>query len=61
MKSSHLLTFAAADGDKDDSLTRGELKGTFEKWVVDFDSDKSGALTEETVPAGLRSALPQQR
>jgi Ca2+-binding EF-hand superfamily protein len=52
--------FAAADLDKDGSLTRSELKLTFEKWSAEFDSEKSGALTEETLAAGLRSALPQQ-
>jgi|ERR1043166_5030934 Ca2+-binding EF-hand superfamily protein len=52
--------FTAADRDKDGSVTRAELKTTFEKWYADWDSEKSGAITEEHVSAGLRAALPQQ-
>lgn len=52
--------FAAADTDKDGSMTRHELKGTFEKWFVEWDSEKSGSLNEEKLSSGLRAALPQQ-
>lgn len=52
--------FAAVDADKDGSMTRHELKGTFEKWFVEWDSEKSGALNEEKLSSGLRAALPQQ-
>lgn len=51
--------FAVADTDKDGSLTRAELKATFTKWASDWDSDKSGALSEEKLVAGLNAALPQ--
>jgi Ca2+-binding EF-hand superfamily protein len=51
--------FGAADADKDGSLTRTELKATFEEWFAQFDSGKSGSLSEETLYAGLREKLPQ--
>jgi len=53
--------FAAADADRDGSLTRLELEGTFEKWFTQSDAKKSGALDEETLYAGLAAALPQAR
>jgi Ca2+-binding EF-hand superfamily protein len=52
--------FTAADRDKDGAVTRAELKTTFEKWFAEWDSEKSGAISEEHVSAGLRAALPQQ-
>jgi hypothetical protein len=52
--------FTAADGDKDGSLTRAEFQNTFAKWFDQFDSEKTGALSEETLYAGLSSALPRQ-
>ena len=51
--------FTVADTDKDGSLTRAELKGTFENWFTKWDSDKSGSLTEEKVREGLNAALPR--
>lgn len=51
--------FAAADADKNGSLTRAELKGAFEKWFADWDSDKSGSLDEGKLRAGLDTALPR--
>ena len=48
----------AADTDKDGSVTRDELKNTFAKWYDQWDADKSGALTEEKLRAGLTAALP---
>lgn len=49
---------AAADADKDGSVTRLELKNTFTKWYDQWDADKSGALTEEKFRAGLSAAMP---
>ncbi len=49
--------FAAVDTDKDGSLTRGELKATFEKWFATFDTSKSGSLDEDTLYAGLRETV----
>src|SRR5207302_1037374 len=43
---------------KDGSLTRAELKGTFEKWATDWDTDKSGSLNENKLRDGLTAALP---
>jgi Ca2+-binding EF-hand superfamily protein len=51
--------FTAADTDKDGSLTRTELKGTFAKWFTDWDADKSGSLTEHKLREGLNAALPR--
>src|SRR6185436_14767579 len=48
----------AADTDKDGSVTRVELKNTFTKWYDQWDADKTGALTEEKLRAGLNAALP---
>jgi outer membrane protein assembly factor BamB len=51
--------FAAMDADRDGSLTREELKATFAKWFADWDSAKSGFLTEEQLRDGLNAALPR--
>ena len=51
--------FTATDTDKDGTLTRAELRGAFEKWSSDWDSDKSGSLNEEKLRTGLTAALPQ--
>src|SRR5881628_1526554 len=51
--------FSAADTDKDGSLTRAELKGTFAKWFGDWDSEKSGSLDENKLRDGLNAALPR--
>jgi outer membrane protein assembly factor BamB len=51
--------FAAADSDKDGSLTRAELKATFAKWATDWDTEKTGSLTEEKFREGLTAALPR--
>jgi hypothetical protein len=51
--------FGLADADKDDSLTRAELKSTFQKWYAAWDKDKRASLNEETLYAGLSAALPR--
>jgi alcohol dehydrogenase (cytochrome c) len=48
----------ATDTDKDGAVTRVELKGTFTKWYDQWDSEKTGTLTEEKLRAGLNAALP---
>lgn len=50
--------FGVADADKNGSLTRAELKATFEKWFADFDTAKSGSLDNDSLYAGLREVLP---
>jgi hypothetical protein len=51
--------FTAADANKDGSLTRAELKSTFQKWFTEWDSDKSGSLNEDQLREGLTAALPR--
>jgi hypothetical protein len=51
--------FTAADLNTDGSLTRDELNGAFEKWAVDWDGEKSGALNEDKLREGLNAALPR--
>src|SRR6185436_14143511 len=48
----------ATDTDKDGAVTRVELKNTFTRWYDQWDADKTGALTEEKLRAGLNAALP---
>lgn len=50
--------FAAANGNKDDILTRAELKDLFAKWSKEWDMAKVGSLDEEAVRNGLNSSLP---
>jgi hypothetical protein len=51
--------FTAVDADKDGSVTRAELKGVFAKWAVEWDADKTGALSEAQLRDGLSAALPR--
>lgn len=51
--------FSALDGDKDGSLTRAEVKATFEKWFASFDAAKNGSLDNDSLYAGLREVIPQ--
>lgn len=51
--------FTALDGNKDSSLTRDEMKATFEKWAGEWDAEKSGAITEDQLRTGLAAALPR--
>lgn len=45
--------FGAADSNKDGALTRDELKGTFDKWISEWDTRRSGTLTDDQIAAGL--------
>ena len=51
--------FTAIDTDKDGSVTRAEMKATFARWYGDWDSAKSGSLTEDKIREGLNTALPR--
>ncbi len=51
--------FKTLDADKDGSLTRAELTGTFAKWFADWDTTKRGSLDEANLRAGLTAVLPQ--
>ncbi|MEP6914763.1 MAG: hypothetical protein ABJC89_03925, partial [Acidobacteriota bacterium] len=46
--------FTAADVNKDGSVSRDELKATFQKWA----DGAGGTLTQEQLMAGLAAALP---
>jgi type 1 glutamine amidotransferase len=50
--------FTVLDANKDGSLTRDELKATFDKWYTDWDTAKTNALTQEQLFMGLNAALP---
>ena len=50
--------FNALDADKDGSLTREEMVSVFGKWSSDWDKDKSGAIDETKLRAGLDGVLP---
>jgi hypothetical protein len=51
--------FAAMDAGRDGSITRAELKGTFAKWCGEWDTEKTGALNEEKLGAGLMAVMPR--
>jgi type 1 glutamine amidotransferase len=51
--------FTAVDANKDGSVTRDELKATFDKWFSDWDTGRTGALTQEQIATGLNAAFPQ--
>jgi hypothetical protein len=51
--------FGAVDSDKDGTLMRAELGSAFENWFGEFDTEKSGQLTAETLYVHLREKLPQ--
>ena len=51
--------FTAVDANKDDSLTRAELKSAFGKWFAEWDAEKTGSLNEEKIRSGLTAALPR--
>ncbi len=50
--------FSAVDADKDGAVTRDEMKTTFDKWFTEWDSGKTGALTQEQLTTGLNAAMP---
>jgi len=50
--------FAAVDSNKDGAVTREEMKATFDKWYTEWDSARTGGLTQEQLASGLSAALP---
>jgi outer membrane protein assembly factor BamB len=51
--------FATLDVNKDGSLARTEMIETFGKWSREWDTEKSGAITQDQLRDGLTAALPQ--
>jgi len=52
--------FNATDLDKDGTVTRAEFTTAFAKWHAQWDSSRTGSLTEPQLTAGLNSVLPAQ-
>lgn len=52
------VLFTAADGNKNGSVTLEELSATLDRWFVDWDKSKAGALDTAAVVAGLDTVLP---
>lgn len=52
--------FTVADANKDNSLTRDELKNTFKNWFTVWDADKAGSINQDKLREGLNAALPRQ-
>ena len=52
------VIFAAADADKDATMTRAELKSAFEKWFAEWDDESGGAIDENEIRVGLHAAMP---
>ena len=51
----------ALDSDKDGALSRDEFMQGFAKWFDQWNTDKSGALMDEQLRAGLNKDLPLGR
>jgi type 1 glutamine amidotransferase len=51
--------FAALDTNKDGSLTRGELKSSFDNWFTDGDAANTGTLTQQQLVSVLNNIFPQ--
>src|SRR5262245_60826895 len=49
--------FAAADSNKDGTLTRSEFTSTLDAWFTKWDASGSGSLTQDQMTAGLTAAL----
>jgi type 1 glutamine amidotransferase len=50
--------FTAVDANRDGSVTRDEVKASFERWFTEWDTAKAGTLTQEQLSTGLNAALP---
>ncbi|HMJ92158.1 MAG TPA: CotH kinase family protein, partial [Candidatus Acidoferrum sp.] len=50
--------FTALDANKDSSITSAELKNTFNSWFTKWDTNKTGALSEDALRSGLTTLLP---
>jgi len=52
------VIFTVVDANKDGAVTRDEMKATFDRWFTEWDSAKTGSLTQAQLLAGLNAALP---
>ncbi len=52
--------FAAADGNKDGTVTKEEWSATFTKWFTEWDTEKAAALDEAKLREGLNQSLRPQ-
>jgi len=50
--------FTVADGNKDGSVSRDELKGTFDKWYTAADTSNAGSITPAQLATAVTAALP---
>ncbi len=50
--------FTAVDTNKDGSVTKDELKTSFDGWFTSWDASRSGSVTQAQMAAGLTAALP---
>ena len=48
---------SALDADKNDELSKSEFVQGFDKWFTAWNTDKSGALTDEQLRAGINEDL----
>ena len=51
--------FTVVDRDHDRSLTRAELKQTFESWFTAWDAAKRGRIDQDELTRGLNSVMPR--
>jgi type 1 glutamine amidotransferase len=50
--------FTLIDGNKDDAVTRDEIRAAFDAWYSQWDTSRANALTQEQVFLGLSAAFP---
>src|SRR5215472_2764379 len=54
-----LTLFGAFDSNQDGSLTRDELRASFDKWFTEADTTRNGAISQEQLVAILSGIFPQ--
>ena len=55
----HAALWTAFDADKDNSVTRAEMKSAFGKWYDAADTAKSGSISTDQLATALSTVLPQ--
>src|SRR5262245_201873 len=51
--------WAAFDADKDNAVTRAEMKSAFDAWYDAADTAKAGSISLEQLAAALNTTIPQ--